>query len=66
MPLIYNLPSMPSYVTNAGLSDRINSYLAVLVITIFGAFMALVIIHVINLNTVYIVSADDTVLYTYQ
>jgi hypothetical protein len=38
----------------------------VLVITIFGAFMALVIIHVINLNTVYIVSADDTVLYTYQ
>ncbi len=57
---------MPSYVTNAGLSDRINSYLAVLVITIFGAFMTLVIIHVINLNTVYIVSADDTVIYTYQ
>jgi hypothetical protein len=45
---------------------EIDSYLAVLIVTLFGAGMTLLILHVINLNTIYVVSANDTLIYTYQ
>jgi hypothetical protein len=57
---------MPSYVHSGGLTERINAYFAVLIITVFGAFMTLLIIHIINLNSTIIVSSDDTVIYSYS
>lgn len=51
--------------TGGETENEINSYIAVLIITVFGAFMALIIIHIINLDTVVVIKAHDAVIYTY-
>lgn len=43
---------MRLYLYNRGVKDKINSYFAVLLITIAGAGAALIIIHVANSNTI--------------
>jgi hypothetical protein len=56
---------MPLSPANQAVGDRINSYVAVLIITIFGALMTLLIIRVVYSNTVIVVSAHDSLIYTY-
>ena len=65
---------MTSYLPNEYTSSRqgtekkshnINPYLAMLIITIVGAFMALLIIHVIYSNTITIISSHNAVIYKY-
>lgn len=63
---------MTSYPSNTftasksgGGSNQINSYIAVLIVTLFGAFMTLIIIRVIYSNTIVVVHASDAVIYSY-
>lgn len=54
---------MPIY--TKGMTDKINSYFAVLIITIFGAGASLLIIHVVYASTVVTQFVSDTGSYTH-
>ena len=47
------------------MKDKINTYFAVLIITIFGAGAALIIIRVAYTNHIVAIYGDDTAIYTY-
>lgn len=47
-------------------AHHINAYLAVLIITIFGAFMTMLIVRISYLNTTIIVHGDNSIIYTYS
>jgi len=42
---------------------EINSYIAILIVTLFGIFMTLVILRVINSEKTVVVQANDTIIY---
>jgi hypothetical protein len=47
------------------MKDKINTYFAILIVTLFGAGATMIIVHVAFSSTIVAVYGNQTVLYTY-